>query len=200
MEENKVTLKINKKTLGIIVVLVIVIGLLYSCRGLFVAAMVNGSPLTRLEVIEELEKASGKQALNALIAKKLVYADAKKNNVTVTGEEVDTEIAKIGIQLQMQGQTLDQALLSQGISLDTFKEQIYNQKLLEKLVSGGITVSDEEIAQFVKDNKLTVPKGQEQEFNAQVKEQLMQQKLAAAQRDYIEKLRSDAKITIVVNY
>ena len=63
---------ISTKTAIIIAVIIILAALVYYYKGLFIAATINGSPITRLAVIKELEKASGKQALDSLITKKLI--------------------------------------------------------------------------------------------------------------------------------
>ena len=97
---------INTKTAIIVAVIIILAALAYYYKSLFIAVTVNGSPITRLAVIEELEKVSGKQVLDSLITKKLINGEAIKKGVSVTSEEVDAEIKNIENQIKAQGQTL----------------------------------------------------------------------------------------------
>ena len=85
-------------------------GLLYAFRSLFVAAMVNGQPISRVSLVRELEKQNGKQALNSLVTKTLIYQEARKQNVSVSDDEINGEMKKIEDNLQQQGQRLDQHL------------------------------------------------------------------------------------------
>jgi hypothetical protein len=66
---------INIKVAIMIAALIIVLAVLYSARGLFVAATVNGSPIGRMSVVSQLEKASGQKLLDTLITKKLIAQD-----------------------------------------------------------------------------------------------------------------------------
>lgn len=195
-----VTLRVKRKTMGVIVVIVIVLILGYMFKGLFVAATVDGSPITRLAVVEELEKVSGKQALDSLIAKKLVNTEARKKGVVVSDDEINIEISKIEDQVKAQGGTLEQALAAQGMTRDILKEQIRTQKMLEKLITNKIEVTDAEVAQYIKDNKVSVPADQEEKYNSLVKDQLTQQKLNAARQSLASDLKARATIHTFVSY
>src|SRR3989339_1797585 len=85
-------------------VILIVVALFFA-KGIFVAATVNGSPISRLSVIQELEKQGGKQTLEAIIDKKLIETELSKQKVTATKDEVDAEIEKIKTQVTAQGGT-----------------------------------------------------------------------------------------------
>src|SRR3989344_8106447 len=69
------------------VVLAIALGAFFA-RGLFIAAMVNGSPISRLSVVRELEKQSGKQTLKSLIDKKIIEGELDKQGVNVTQADI----------------------------------------------------------------------------------------------------------------
>jgi len=196
----QVTLRFSKRTLTAIVIVLFLGALGYFGRGLFVAAVVDGTPISRVAVIRELESISGKQALDSLVAQRLIKAEALRKGITVTDKEVEEEIAKIGIQMSMQGSSLEAALAAQGMTEETLKKQLYVQKLLEKLVAGTIEVTDEEVAQYIKNNKIVVPPGQEEQQGAFIKDQLTQQKSNAAKTEFVNELRAKAKIVTVVEY
>src|SRR3989337_2397944 len=84
--------------------------LLYFSKSLFFAALVGGKPITRLELVKELEKQSGKQTLESLITKKLIFGEAQKEGVAITNQDVQAEIEKIEKTVETQGSTLDAAL------------------------------------------------------------------------------------------
>jgi hypothetical protein len=183
-----------------IITVVVILVLVYVFKGQFIAASVNGTLISRHAVVAELEKVSGKNALDSIITEKLIKDEAKNKNVTVSAEEVAAEITKVEDQVKAQGGTLETALTAQGMTRAIFEKQVLIQKMLEKLLADKIGVTDTEIAQYLKDNKITVPAGQEATYNAQVKNQIQQQKMSSEAGALIASLRAAAKIKYFVTY
>jgi len=196
----KKLIKINTKTAIIIAVIIVVGGLAYIYKGLFIAATVDGIPIGRIAIIQELEKASGKNLLDSLITEKLVQNEANAKKIIVSNDEINGEIKKIEDQVAAQGTTLDAALSAQGMSMEDLKKQIIFQKEIEKLVADKINVTDEEAAQYIKDNAISIPEGQEAATAAQIKDELRNQKLSTESNTLIATLKSQAKIRYFVNY
>lgn len=194
------TIHLKKKTAWIFAAVLLLLVLGYVFKGLFIVATVDGTPITRFAMIRELENVSGKQALDSLIVQKLVYAEARKKGITVGDSEIDLELSKIENQVKTQGGTLAQVLAGQGITLDVLKEQIRTQKMLEKLVTGKVEVTDLEVGRYIKDNGVSVPAGQEEKYNALVKNQLSQQKQNTARQAFVSDLRARATIRTFVSY
>src|SRR5258706_15504399 len=72
----------TRKAYLILAAVIVALGiLLYTGRGLFVAAVVNGQPISRLSIIQESEKQSGKQALETIVRNTLIEQEAHKANV-----------------------------------------------------------------------------------------------------------------------
>ncbi len=197
---DKVSIKINIKTAIIIAVIIAVGVLAYIYKGLFIAATVDGSPISRLAIIQKLEKASGQDILDSLIVEKLVQKEVDAKKIVVSNDEIDEEIKKIEGQISVQGATLDAALAAQGMSMEDFKKQIILQMELEKLLADKINVTDEEIVQYIDDNAISIPEGQEVAATAQIKDELRNQKLSAEANTLITALKSQSKIRYFVKY
>lgn len=194
-------IKLHKKTLIFIVIIGLIIGGLFYFKGLLVAATVNGSPISRLSVVEELEKRSGKQALESLIEKKLIETELDKKGITVTKEEVDVEIKKIEAQVASQGGTLEAALAQQGMTEEKLREQIIIQKKLRKFLADKIAVTDAEVDSYIKESNVTAPEGlSEEDFRIEISEQLKQQKFQREAQKWVSDLTTNAKIKYYVNY
>lgn len=191
----------RNKQLYMLVGLAIVVGLLYYCRGLFVAATVNGSPVSRLAVIKSLEQQGGKGALDGIISEKLLKQEAQKKGVSVTKAEVDERIKDIEVELKASGQSLDKLLEMQGISLKQVEEQTELQLLLKKVLADKIKVTDAEIDAAVKEQIASKPEGvTDADFKKQIKDGLENQKLSFEAQAYIQELQSKAKINYVHTY
>ena len=195
------TLKINKKIVFPIVGVLLILAVLFYSKGLFVAALVNGSPISRIQVIEELEKQSGKQALESLITQKLIQGELDKKNITVANDAINEEIKKIEARVSQQGGTLQAALAQQGLTEEKFRERVVLQKRLEKLLADKTVVSDEEVSKYIKDNKISPPQNTKPEdMKNKIKEQLKQQKFSQQAQELVTNLKKTATIRYFVMY
>ena len=196
----KITINLNLKTATIIGGVIVVSALLFAIKGLFVAAMVNEFPISRLSVIQELERGSGKAVLESLIVEKLINNEADKKDIKVSDDEVDAEVANVEAQIKSQGGTLDQALAAQGMTLETLKKQIAIQKKLEALLADKIQVADADKEKFIADNKIKIPKGEETNYNNQITLEIKQQKLNAESKILVDSLKVANTIRYFVSY
>lgn len=189
------------KTAIPICALLIILSILYYYKGVFVVATVNGSSISRLSVIKELEKQGGKKVLEAMVNNKIIETELNKQKINVTSVEVDEEMKKIEAQVTSQGGTLEMALAQQGMTEEKLREQIIIQKKLEKLLADKVSVSDVEIDAHIKESKETLPQGMKMEdFRKQVSEEVKQQKFQGEAQKWVSDLTAGAKIKYYVSY
>lgn len=190
----------NKKVLWLIG-LVAIGALLYYCRSWFVVAIVNGQPITRLSLISELEKQSGKKALDSLITQTVILQEAKKQNIVISDKVINDEIKTIEKSLSSQGQTIATALAAQGMTLEQLKKQIRLQKILEKMVASNIKVTEKEIDAFMKANEASMPKDTDKKtLRKQVSDQLKQDKITQKIQSWVESHEKKANIQYFKTY
>ncbi|OGD55774.1 hypothetical protein A3I57_02775 [Candidatus Beckwithbacteria bacterium RIFCSPLOWO2_02_FULL_47_23] len=169
-------------------------GLLYFFKDRFVVAWVNGKPITRIAYVRELEKLAKNQAVDSLLTKQLIIAEAAKQKITVAKEEVDEAMTNIEERAKTQGTTLDELLTAQGVSLQSVREEVKLQKLLEKMV-GEITVAEDQISSYFKDNQAALYKDLTlDEVKNDISEQLKQQELINKIQELIAKLQAEAQV------
>lgn len=191
----------KKLAVGIGLAIVLVIALLFIFKSFFIAALVNGEPISRLSVVSELEKQGGKATLDRLITKRLILQEAKKRNVTISQSDIDQEIKKIAANLESQGTTIDKALESQGMSNVQLTEELKIQLFVNRMAGENIEITDKEIAEFITANKDQFPEGTaEDKLRLQAIEQIKQQKLQVKIQEFIKSLRDKAKIINFVQY
>ncbi len=195
------TNKLRKPKIFIPLIIIVLITLGFAFKGLFVAALVNGQPISRLTLIAELEKQGGKQALTSLVNQTLILQEANKKNIEVSREEIDKSEKEIENSLKKQGQNLDTALAMQGMTRQDFLMQLKLRNLVEKLLADQIKVTDKEVAEYIEKNKESLPTNlKEPEIKKGVMEQLKQQKLGAKSQEWLANLAKNAKINYFVNY
>ncbi len=192
--------KLNK-ILWIVAILAVVGAAGYFLKSYAFAAIVNGKPISRIEVVKELEKQGGKRVLDNLITQQLILDEANKQSITVTSKEVDDEVKNIENNLKSQGQDMNQLLTSQNMTLSDLKQQVEIQKKIEKMVGKNIKVTDEEVNKYMTENKSTLPQStDEAKLKADVKSQLTQQKMGEEFQTLLESLKTKAKIQYFVTY
>lgn len=202
-EPKKTSPKIKFSTRNVIVVLVvlIVVLLLYKFKSVFVAATVNGQPVTRLEVVNQLEKEGGKQVLDTIITNDLILQEAQKEKVTASQSEISAQINQITQNLKSQGEDLNTALAAQGMSQQDLNDQIKLQILVQKMAGKNVTVTDQEAQDYFNQNKSAYPKGAKfADVKAQIVDTLKQQKTSDAINAWVSNLKSKAKINYFVSY
>lgn len=196
---SRVNLKNPRLWVGVVVVVLAVLA--YTYKGLFIAAMVNGQPVSRLSVISQLEQQSGKQALNNLVVETLVMQEAKKRNIVISQSEIDSEVKKIEDQLKGQGVTLDSALATRGLTRNDLINQIKLQNELNKMLGSSVSVSDSDVQKYIDQNQDSLPKDlSDADLKNQVRQQLMQQALQTKTQSFIADLQKKASITYFVSY
>lgn len=170
-------------------------------KGYFVAATVDGSPISRLAVVQALEKQGGKQTLEVLIHEKLIKAAVAKSGVTISQADIDAKLKEIEAQVAAKGGTLADALAKEGATVDQLKEQIQTQLQLKQILGDKVAVTADEVDAFIKDNKITQPKDMSaDEFKKSVNNQLSQQKFQTESQKWIADVTEAAKIKYYVTY
>ena len=171
------------------------IGLLFYFKNLVIIAFVNNQPIFRYNYIKELELQGGKQVLDAMIAKALIFQEAKNKGIVISDEEIESEFAKIEEIAKKQDKNLDELLELQNIKKSELAKQIEIQKIVEKLASEGIEITDEDVNLYLEENKDFLPEDSTSEELMNIaKEQLLQQQINSNINELILRLKAEAKI------
>ncbi len=201
VEVNPKSVRVKKLYVAFVLILLALGLLVFRYRGLFVAAVINGQPISRIDVVKEAEKQSGKQTINNLVRNSLIEQEAKRQNLTVTDKEIDDEIKKVEASLSKQGQKLDQVLAMQNLKKEDLRKLIRLDKLVGKMVGKSIKISDKEVADYIEKNKESLPQDQtEVQLKKTVTENLRQQQLNQKVQTWLADLQKKAKIQYFVQY
>ena len=192
-------IKFSKRLLIVVFVLILILALVYFSRRYLIAVTVNDKFISRLAVLNKLEKQGGKKILETMITQVLIQQEAEKRKIIVNQKDIDGEMKKIEANVSSQGSTLDQALQTQGMTKNDLTEEIKIQLMLQKMAGNDIKISDKEIDDFINANKNQ--QGFDKEIpKEQVATQLKQQKLQQKMQSFITDLKAKAKINYFVSY
>lgn len=181
-----------------IYIIALIIGLLllvYYKKSWFVAATVNGSPLSNFELLSRLNKQYRTTMLNQMINEKIIVDEARKNKIALSGAEIDKKISELEVRVGGT-QALDSMLSQQGQTRESLKDQMRIQLIVEKLFAKESTVSAQEISNFIAQNKATLQATESAEQEKEASEILKQQKLGDAFQTKFQELKQQTQVKI----
>lgn len=199
MESKPMTGKLpqRSKRFWIIAVLVLagaaILGLLTRNKGWILAANVNGAPISRMELNGRLTDRFGTQMLEAIIGETLILQEAQKQNVSVSPDEMSEKIGTIEQSLGG-ADSLEQSLKLQGITRGEFEKQIRIQLLIDKMLGDEVSVSAEEVDDFVKTNAALLTATTEAEQKTEAETQIRNNKVSQKFVEWFAQLKENAKI------
>lgn len=185
----------SSKKFYIILVIIGILLLAIFKKGWFVAAMVNGSPVTNLELQMKLNSQFRTQILNQVINEKIIADEARKNGAIPLQSEVDNKIAELEKNVGGK-ETLDSMLAQQGQTRDALKDQIRIQLAITKLYDKEATVSAEEVDKFIETNKGQLQSTDSAKQQQEAYDTLKNQKLSQIFSQKFQELKTAAKIQI----
>jgi len=131
-----------------------------------VLASVDGKPITLYEVCRRLqpprrlslEEAAldleARRVLDVLITQRLIEAEAEQRKLKVGEDELKAYLNEVARRNLLSPDGFEQALRSQGIDVDDYKEQIkieiLKSKLTAQLVHSSVGVTQEEIEEYLR--------------------------------------------------
>lgn len=189
------TPKKSSKVRNIIFILILLSGLLFwKFKGYFVAALVNGQPISRWELSSVLSRRFGEQTLENIVNERLILAAARQKGIFVSTKDIDDKINDVKNKLEGR-MTLDEALNMQGLTKDEFRRQIEIQLSIDKLFDKETTVSATEIEDYIqKNSSISKTATDPAMLREDVKAMLKQQKMTETFDNWFTEIRKNAKI------
>lgn len=161
----------------------------------FVAATVNGSPITNLEVQQKLNQQFRTQTLNQMVNEKIIFDEARKSGAIPTDTEINQKITELEGNVGGKD-ALDSLLSQQGQTRVSLKDQIKIQLAITKLYTKEATVSADEVAKFIVGNKDQLKATDSASQEKEAIDAIKQQKLSQIFSQKFQELRGKAKIQI----
>ncbi|TSC87543.1 MAG: PpiC-type peptidyl-prolyl cis-trans isomerase [Microgenomates group bacterium Gr01-1014_7] len=185
----------RSKTIYIIALIAIILILAMYKKNWFIAATVNNSPLTNLELQSKLNQQFRTQTLNQLINEKIILGEAAKSGAIPTEEEINKKISELETNVGGKDM-LDNLLAQQGQTRQTLRDQIRVQLAIAKLYDKEATISADEVTKFIEQNKEVLKATDSANQQKEAGDTLKQQKLSQIFSQKFQELRQKAKIQI----
>lgn len=186
---------ITQKNIVITLIVLALAFFVFKNKSLFVPAIVNGSPITGVELMSRLNRDFRTQTLDNMINEKIIFGEAKKRNALPAKTEIETKIA--GLEKQFGGkESFDSLLAAQGETRAGLEEQMKIQLAIEKMYSSEATVSAQEIDDYIKTNKASITATDSAGQRLEAERVLKQKKLSEIFMAKFEELKKSANVKI----
>lgn len=185
----------SSKTFYIILLAIGILLLATFKKSWFVAALVNGAPVTNLELQTKLNQQFKTQTLNQLVNEKIIMSEASKGRAVPTEDEINKKITELEISVGGK-ETLDNLLSQQGQTRVSLRDQIRVQLAITKLYEKEATVSAEEVAKFLAENSQSLRATESAAQEKEAYDTIKNQKLSQIFSQKFQELRQKAKIQI----
>jgi foldase protein PrsA len=127
-----------------------------ACAGNAVAT-VNGEPISRSDFESKLESSPGaRNTLQQMVQEALIVQYAKKNNITVSDDEVAKR--EDDLKANFPNGSWDEMLKARGLSEDDVKQALREQIILDKALQNKVTVSPAQIKSYFDKNRAAFDK------------------------------------------
>lgn len=188
----------NLKTSKTFYIILIALGLallFFFKKSWFIAAAVNGAPITNLELQAKLNQQFKTQVLNQLVNEKIIMSEAQKFGAVPTEAEVNKKITDLEANVGSKD-ILDNLLTQQGQTRISLRDQIKVQIAITKLYSKEATVSADEVSKFIETNKDQLKATDSAAQQKEAYDAIQSQKLSQIFSQKFQDLRQKAKIQI----
>lgn len=191
-EKKKIKL-FSVKNIILLAVLVVIV-LAWKFKGNFIAALVNGQPVSRFELNDQLVKQYGDQTLDNIINERLIIAGVRQKGIFVTSGEINDRVKQIEEKLKDKISLAD-ALKAQGLTESAFRKQLEIQISIEKMFDKDATVSSKEVDDYLVQNKEAFKIATDQAaIRRDIESTLKQQKSSDLFNSWFTEIRKSASI------
>ncbi len=118
-------------------------------------ATVDGGTITKEDVYNILYQQFGKDAIEKLIADRVVENKAKAGNVTVSDAELNAEIERIKKNFPSEAEFSNQ-LKQAGVTIDDVKKDLRSTLYLRKLLEKGNPITEDSLKKYFQENKASL--------------------------------------------
>ncbi len=159
----------------------------------FIAATVNGIPISNFEVLSRENSQFRQQMIDQIINEKLILSEASKKGVKVSEQDIDAKIAEI--EKQVGGASaFDSLLAQQGETRTGVRDQVRLTLSLEGMYASEASVSAEEVTKFIEQNKDSLQSSTPAEMTKEATDILKSQKLNQIYSQKFQEIKKAANI------
>ena len=168
-------------------------------NGYIAPFFVGGEPITLREISRIIKDKGGpKNAIDKLIAEKIIEIEAKKRNIMVRSEEIEEELLLEEKRALENGKTLLAMLEESDETIEDLKNNIKLRITLYKILRQDIDVTEEEIDAYIEKNKVIYEEKEKKQIRDGVRKLLLGVKIQTEYETWIREAKAATEINFLV--
>lgn len=193
MESPKPARRFPLTKVALIVVVLGLVAIFVSNKGLLVAAVVNGRPIFRWQLTSVMTSRFGQQTLDSMISQALIDEQARKAGITIAQADIAKKESDL-VQSLGGNVSLDDVLKYQGMTKADFEDQLRLQLTVEKLLGKDITITDADVDGYIATNGSALTATTEAGLREEAKQALFSQQINDKLQTWFSEVKTKAKI------
>ncbi len=183
-----------KYKMAILAVLVLgLLGLFLTNKGLLLAAIVDGRPIFRWQLNRVLVSRFGQQSLESMINEELIASAAKKAGVSVTQADVDAKEKEL-VESLGSNVKLEDLLKYQGMTKSDFDTQIRLQLTVQKVLGKDIVITDNDITNFIATSGAQLQATDPAKLKEEARQAILEKLIGERLQPWFLELKQNAKV------
>jgi hypothetical protein len=183
--------------IGTVIVLLVILGTFAYKNGFIVAASVNGQPIFSWQLTSELMRRYGKQTIEGMITEKMIDIESVREGVVVSQKDIDARqkdmMKEFGNEVN-----IEDVLKMQGLTKSDFDKQVSIQLAVEKMLTKGFAVTDDDITNYLATNSASFTATEEAVLKEDVKKTLQDEFIAKTFQSWFTGLKDKSTIVRLV--
>lgn len=179
--------------IGTVIVVLVILGTFAYKNGWIVSATVNGQPIFSWQLTNELMRRYGKQTIEGMITEKMISIESNREGVAISQKDIDTREAdmmkEFGSDIK-----IEDVLAMQGMSKSDFDKQVSIQLAVEKMLTKGYSITDEDVTNYLATNSAMFTATEEAVLKEDVKKTLQDEYIAKTFQSWFTGLKDKASI------
>ena len=179
---------------GVVILLAVLFFVLFAAnKGWVVAAIVNGKPIFSWDLNSTLRSRYGQQTLEGMIGEMLISNEAQKAGVSVTANDLAAKqkevLASLGTDV-----SIDDFLKFQGLTKTDFEHQLKVQLTVERLLTKGLTISDDDINGYIATNRATLTATDPAKLKEEARQMIVSNSVSEKLQSWFTAIRQKATV------
>jgi hypothetical protein len=183
--------------IGTVIVALVIIGTFAYKNGYIVSATVDGQPIFSWQLVGELLRRYGKQTIDGMITEKMIDIESNREGIVISQNDIDARQKDMMKQFGNEVKVED-VLAMQGLTKKDFDRQVSIQLAVEKMLTKGFTVSDNDVANYLATNSAMFTATEEAVLKEDVKKTLQDEYIAKTFQSWFTGLKDKAKVVRLI--
>lgn len=159
---------------------------------------INGQAISFTEIAKIYSSTDKENMLDKIISEKIIENEAKKRNIEVSKEEIESELLIIEKEAIENGMTMAQLLKEIDKTARDLEKEVRLKIIIYKILSEDIELSEKEIDEYIQNNPELYDNLSEEEIREDVRKLLIDVHINEKYKTWIKQAKASSEIKYII--